>query len=256
MHPRPGWLQPGAPAVDARGVARSIPRIELRPDGLEALERELDESLSHGRAFVPGAASLPQRSACRLVVRHPVDGSTIELDAEVVWVVEEGDGRGVGVMLTGFDREQSRRLDGFVAQGALESKRSTNVMERVRGFSTAEQMRRARDGELTERVALERVYGKAVWEGLLSNQRISPPEVARIARKGGLPKPLVELITSNPAWVASPEIRRALLTNPRVAGAALDRVLAPCSRKDLELIATQLVYPMGTRQAARRKLKR
>jgi hypothetical protein len=115
-------------------------------------------------------------------------------------------------------------------------------------------MRRARDGELTERTALERVYGKAVWEPLLQNQRISPPEVARIARKGAIPKPLIDVITANAAWLASAEIRRALLTNPRLTGAALERVLGACGRKELDLVASQVLYPMAARQAARRKL--
>jgi len=238
-------------AVEARTAT-----IDLRPVDLADLERELDENLSHGRAFIRGAAPLAQRSACTVVLSHPVDGSSMELAAEVVWVEEQGNGSGVGVMFCDFDDALSATLSAFVAHGALEKKRPVNVTERVRGFSIAEQVRCARDGELTERVALERVYGKAVWEPLLSNQRISPPEVARMARKGALPKALADVITSNPAWIGSPEIRRALLTNPRVAGAALERVLAACGKRDLEAIASQGVYPMGTRQAARRKLGR
>jgi hypothetical protein len=240
-------------------VAEPQPTIELRPASLEDLERELDENLSHGRVFVAGAPPLSPRSACSLLLIHPVSSASHRLSAEVVWVEAEGDGAGVGVMLTGFDCEASQQLAAFVAATAREKKPGTggiHVMERVRGYSTAEQMRRAREAEFTERSALERVYGKSVWEALLQNQRISPPEVARIARKGAIPRPLVDLITGNPAWVASAEIRRALLTNPRLSSSALALVLAACSKQELELVASQTLYPMATRQAARGKLNR
>ena len=65
-----------------------------------------------------------------------------------------------------------------------------NVHERVRGFSAAEQMRCAREGELPERVALERVYGKAVWEALLENPRVTVPEIALAARQSSYPMPV------------------------------------------------------------------
>ena len=183
-------------------------------------------------------------------------GAIHSLDAEVVWVEETGKGAGVGVMFSGFDDLAGERLAAFVAVNGLESARATNVMERVRGYSISEQMRRAREADQSERQALERVYDKAVWEPLLQNPRISPPEVARIARKGTLTGPLIDLITGSAAWLASPEIRRALLTNPRVTGPALDKVIATCSKKELGLIASQVLYPMSARQAARRKLKR
>jgi len=237
-------------------VDASQPQLELSHGSLEELERDLDENLSHGRAFVPGAGPLPERSVCTLRLLHPLTGASHCIEAEVVWVVVGGAAAGVGVMFRDFDPAAGERLSAFVAQAAGQKKRAVNMMERVRSYSTSEQMRRARDGELTERTALERVYGKGVWEPLLQNQRISPPEVARIARKGGLPKPLVDIITGQPAWLASPEIRRALLTNPRVTGPALERVLAPCSPRDLELIASQVLYPIGVRQAAKRKIRR
>jgi hypothetical protein len=89
---------------------------------------------------------------------------------------------------------------------------------------------------------------KAVWEPLLQN--------LRIARKGGLPQALIDTMVSQPAWLASPELRRALLQNPRCAGAASDRAFAACSKKEIILISTQVLYPMPTRQAAKRKLGR
>lgn len=87
-----------------------------------------------------------------------------------------------------------------------------NVQARLRGLSVVEQLRVARDGGQTERVVLERLYGKTVWEALLRNPRLTVPEVSRLARMGTMPRPLLELILGNPAWLQVPQVRRALLS--------------------------------------------
>src|SRR2546423_6113514 len=91
-----------------------------------------------------------------------------------------------------------------------------NVHERLRGLTLVEQIRIAQHGEMHERIVLERMYHKTVWEPLLRNPRITGPEVARIARMGALPRPQLETIVSNGAWLQVPEVRRALLSNPRL----------------------------------------
>ena len=65
-----------------------------------------------------------------------------------------------------------------------------NMHERLRGLTLVQQIKLARDGEVSERMILERMYGKNVWEPLLRNPRLTGPEVARIARMGALPRPL------------------------------------------------------------------
>ncbi len=66
--------------------------------------------------------------------------------------------------------------------------------ERLRNLAMAEQVKFALKGDLAERILLERIYGKTVWEPLLRNPRVTPPEVARISRMGTLPRPLLETI--------------------------------------------------------------
>ena len=255
-----------APPEDETHDARPV--VELRYADVAAFERDVAENLSHGRAFSAGSEPLEERTACIVHVVHPASDAALQCAAEVVWLVAEGEGRGVGVMFADFDDTARERLLEFAAAPASdesppetasasrEKPAAKNIMERVRGYTTAELMRRARDAELSERNALERVYGKSVWEALLHNKRITPPEVARIARKGAIPKPLIDTIVAQAAWLASPEIRRALLANPRCAGGALDRVLGACTKKELELVAQQVVYTMNARQAAKRKLGR
>jgi hypothetical protein len=130
-----------------------------------------------------------------------------------------------------------------------------NVQERVRALTAAEQQKLARKGEQQERVVLERMYGKNVWESLLRNPKLTPPEAARIARMGALPLPLLEIIVNNRAWVRSPQVRRALLSNPRLKKDMLMTVLRATPKNELKLMPKQMGYPVAVRQAAEKLLK-
>lgn len=126
---------------------------------------------------------------------------------------------------------------------------------RLRNLSLAEQQKIAQRGEHQERVLLERLYGKLVWEALLRNPRITTPEVARIAKMGALPKPLLEIILGNGGWIQVPEIRRALLGNPRLAAEHIPKLLRLLPRHELKLLPSQTAYPQAVRDWARRLLR-
>lgn len=130
-----------------------------------------------------------------------------------------------------------------------------NVQERIRSLTNPQRQKLARTGEQRERVALERQYGKDIWESLLRNPKLTPPEVARIARKGSLPLPQIEAIVNNRRWLRAPAVRRALLSNPRLRGEVLMTVLRQVPKNELKLVPKQTAYPMATRQAAERLLK-
>lgn len=130
-----------------------------------------------------------------------------------------------------------------------------SMNERLRGLTLVQQLRLAQHGELSERVVLERMYGKNVWEALLRNPRITGPEVARIARMGALPRPLLDLIVGNGGWLQIPEVRRALLSNPRLGADQAVRVLRLMPKHELELASTQAAYPRAVRDAAKRLLR-
>jgi hypothetical protein len=137
-----------------------------------------------------------------------------------------------------------------------ESKKlAANVHERMRGLTMAQQIKYAHTGEASERIVLERLYGKNVWEGLLRNPRLTGPEVARIARMGSLPRPLMEIIVGNGGWLQIPEVRRALLSNPRLAPDHINKILRMLPKHELKLAAAQTAYPMAVRDVAKRMIK-
>lgn len=134
--------------------------------------------------------------------------------------------------------------------------RPESLNGRIRALSLAESLRLARAGNYSERVALERMHGKLVWEALLRNPGLTIPEVGRIAGMGTLPRGLVDLICGNPAWVSSEEVRRKLLSNPRLRGQNLMKVLRALSKAELALLPSQTAYPYAVREAAKRLLQR
>lgn len=216
------------------------------------LRHVYERELVQGGYFLRGAEALNERGRCSLVLIHPA-GRRLELEAEAVWRSEQG----VGLQLCGFDEELKQRLHDFVDDvGPVErEEHEANPYLRLRSLSLAEQHRLARRGEIQDRVALERIYGKSVWEPLLSNPRLSIAEVARIARKRNLPLPLISTIVANESWLTSPEVRRALLSNPRLRGRALQRVISVMPKSELKLLEQQTGYPAHVRAEARRRVK-
>jgi hypothetical protein len=126
--------------------------------------------------------------------------------------------------------------------------------ERLRKLSLMDQQKVARTGDLNDRVTLERIYGKHVWEGLLHNPKLTVPEVARIARKGTMPRPLLEFIVDNNAWIQAAIVRRALLGNPRVSGEAILKLLRITPKHELRAIYKTTTYSSQVREAARKVL--
>jgi hypothetical protein len=252
------------------------PQVVLDLDG----KHELARDLAAGGVFVPGAQLL-LNDECELVLRG---ADEVRVAALVVFV----NASGAGLQLLGCDAEMKQRIAALAnpAQSAPEpappaDERADepaddeaaadeppaagddpeaaavrkNMHERLRGLTLVQQLKFARDGEMAERILLERIYGKAVWEALLRNPRVTGPEVARIARMGSLPRPMIELIVSNGAWLQIPEIRRALLSNPRLGADQIQRVLRLMPKHELKLAAIQTAYPMAVRNTARGMLK-
>ena len=130
-----------------------------------------------------------------------------------------------------------------------------NAQQRLRGLTPAQQRKVAATGEQSDRVVLERMYGKHVWEALLRNPKLTKPEVARMARMGSLPKPLLELIANHRMWLQSAQVRRALLSNHRLGVEQVLIVLRATPKHELKLMPKQLSYPMRVRDQAAKLLK-
>lgn len=225
----------------------------MRFDDLDALVFALDE-LRRGRAFVDGSTGHEVFAPCELELVHPDGGEPLVLTGTVVMPkeVQEAQG-GVGLSLDAVDPDG---LAAFAAPRSSEpEERAASPALRLKELGLTEQLRLARSSaSLQERTLLERMLGKAAWEALLRNPRITVPEVARIARKGTVPRPLIELIVDNATWARAAPVRRALLANRKLGADAIGKVLRLTPRHELQLMAKQGAYPAAVRTAARRLL--
>jgi len=122
----------------------------------------------------------------------------------------------------------------------------------LHNIAYSDQQKFAREGGQADRAALERIYGKSVWEALLHNPRITVVEVARIAQKAGLSKHLIEIIVANQGWLANNQVRRGLLTNPRLGRDLMVKVLRAMPKHELRLVPKQSIYGAVVREAARK----
>jgi hypothetical protein len=132
---------------------------------------------------------------------------------------------------------------------------SENRQERLRTLNVTEQLKIARRGELSDRIVIERLYGKQVWAALLQNPRLTLPEVARIARKGTVPRPLIEQICDNAQWTKEPNVRRALLGNPKMTGDSILKLLRMMPKHELKVMEKATAFPISVRDAARKLLR-
>jgi len=247
--------------------ATSPTEVTLAPENAESLRRLFESEWRHRRAFVAGKYSLCERERCCLLIVHP-QGGGFAVEAEVVHIKAEEPDAGIGLDLVGLDAGTLADLEAFVGQAEAAQAADTapadddhaasnqsgapSIYARIRRLSFSERHKVARHGLLTERVALERTFGGSVWEGLLQNSSLTVPEVAQIAKKGTLPQPLVATIVANGGWLASGEVRRALLGNPRVSGPQLDRVLRATPKAELKQIAQMSPYRSQVRMAAKK----
>jgi hypothetical protein len=228
------------------------------------LERQRP-SLERGAVLAPGLSGLAVGAFCDVELTFPA-GRRITLPARVVLADRAGAvlafepaDRGALAECLGPAEPRAPEEpppDATTAEPDEEPPAPANVQERLRGLSVIEQLRIAREGNQTERMVLERIYGKVVWEALLRNTHLTVPEVSRLARMGTMPRPLLELIVGNPAWLQAPQVRRALLSNPRLSAEMVQRVLSALPREELKVVPQNTAYPVAVRMAAKAMTRR
>ena len=227
-------------------------------DDGDALRRELDANLVNGGTLAPYDDQARVGSRCDVVLVHPGDRSRISLASDVVMVNDSGPMAGVAVQFIDFNKDVVDKITGFIERGEKTEAGGAvggSIQARVRNLSAGDRTKMAREGEIGERVALERIYGKEVWASLLRNTRLTVPEVVRIARMPQLPQPQLDIILDNRQWLAAAQVRRALLSNTNLPAAGLQKILSMTPKGELKLMPKQTAYPHNVRQAAQKLMK-
>ncbi|HET9621258.1 MAG TPA: hypothetical protein VFP84_07830 [Kofleriaceae bacterium] len=236
--------------------------IEALAEASELDDLAIDDDAHGGaRFFSSTAATRPPANADDEDQEDAADDDGTPSDDDAVTLAPDSEGDDRLDELAGALAHAEATAEG-TAKGTDDGRRgerarhvARNVHERLRGLTLALQIKVASTGELHERIVLERLYGKNVWETLLRNPRLTAPEIARIARMGTLPRVLLEVIVTNNAWLQIPEVRRALLANPRLATDQIVKVLRVTPKHELRLAAVQTAYPFAVRNAAKQLLR-
>lgn len=228
--------------------------VMVGPDGIGVELRPFDETVRERiKRFIETPGELPHDDA-ETERDVPAQGQTEDADP----CAEDQDQHGIEAEADA-DRQNGTRAE-VEADAPSEQpdpderQRQAPRHERLRRLNNTQQHKLARTGELNDRVLLERLYGKNVWEPLLQNPRLTVPEVARIARKGTVPRPLLEQIADNNTWIQAPIVRRALLGNPRVPNESIAKLLRITPKHELKTIVKTGSYPMQVRDAAKKLL--
>ena len=233
-------------------------RIEIDFDDTNALKAEFEANLVCGGAFSANTTDMEPGDICEIVLNHPETEDTYAASARVVSVVSDGPQIGSAFAFLDFGPTEKSNIEAFVncehSPDPAEKTGAQHVFERIKNLPMAQLQKMAREGSTSERVALERKFGNTVWADLLKHARITLPEIARIARKGALPLPLLDKIVSNAAWLQSPQVKRALLANRRLSKEQARRILTTLPRSELLLVPRQVSYPSSVREAAKKLL--
>ncbi|MCA9583387.1 MAG: hypothetical protein KC416_16420 [Myxococcales bacterium] len=222
--------------------------VDLTFEDQEELQKDYETNLKSGRAFAHGITDLEVFEEVSVVLHRPDSDHTLTLPGRVVLVQSDPPGEGAGLELT---IENGETLDRFV-RGRFTSIRPETTHGRIRKLTGAQAVKLARTANLEERVMLERIFGKTVWDVLLQNPRMTIPEVARIAKKGTVPRITLETIVNNNTWLAAGPVRRALLTNPRLAEDSIMKVIRMMPAHERKLLGSQRGYSMAVRAAAKK----
>ncbi len=241
-----------SPAGELRLAARCVYVDPVRGAGLEILgfDATVKEQLARLVASTEAAAAVPPPTVSVAAAKDDLDAA---LDGGRPG--DGGDGpRDADAPLeaTGGAGDDDDGDDDAVDEDGRKVPR--NAFERLRGLTMIQAMKVANSPDPSERTALERMYGKSVWEALLRNPRLTAPEVSRLARMGTLPRTMLELILNNGGWLGVPEVRRALLCNPRLGTDQVVRVLRLLPKHELKLASTLTAYPFAVRDQAKRLL--
>jgi hypothetical protein len=241
--------------------------LVLRFDDRAAAETAYRERLRLGRASVVTDVALTAGAPVLLAIVHPETDEALHIAARVESSESRSGQTRVEVAFVDDGPQAIARLGGFIAGTASsEDDLAEDAVDplddpisprsaRLRHLNEAQRMQIARSSVLEDRVVLERLYGPAVWPLLLHNPKITIAEVARIARKGTVPRPLLDIISENDQWHRHSLVRRALLANPRLGTDSALRLLRATPPRELKLVPQQTAYPMPVRTLAQRLLR-
>lgn len=231
-------------------VVRTAPAAFIAE--LESEEELRDEhrlNLSQGGLRLVTAETAPLYASLVVTLRGPWGGEAA-VRATVVAFLPDG----LALAIEGYGDEQLERLlvrpreeppaevpaapaSASESEEAESPERTQNVWDRIRGLTQMEKLLLAVKADRTERALLLQDNDPRVLLSLLRNPRLTVEEVTRLARSSFLTYPIADVIAKSPQWMASLDVRVALVHNPKTPPALALRILPTLPVAEVRAVA-------------------
>ncbi len=211
-------------------------------------------NLSFGALSLRTAESADQDTVLLVTLRGPWGGE-IAVRARVVAALPDG----IALAVEGNPDERLARLiarppAAAAAEEDGSPEKSRNSWDRVRGLSQMEKILLAAKADRTERALLLQDNDPRVLLSILRNPRITVDEVVRMAKSSFLTYQIADVIMQAALWMASLEVRLALIHNAKTPQAFSLRILPTLPESEVRTIA-RAGTSMALKQAALRRLQ-
>jgi hypothetical protein len=274
MVDRPGERRP---PTENRIGARERVKIKIQYKNLEKLKDDWAENISFGGMFIRSDNPLPIQTPVEITLTFPDHDKSIVLAAEVVRTVGRTDAedRGMkpGFALEFLNFIQKKReIEDLIGRLTRPSTRESVAAIRlgpppgetaepdepivpladmpvegsdhseikaiqIKNMSVKDKMILAPKADKAERAVLLRDLNASVARLIIRNPRITDEEIVQIAKNFAAPSDVLEMIAKNRKWIQNPEVRLAVVKNPRTPTPLAVAQLNYLQVKDLAVLA-------------------
>ena len=220
-------------------------------DSEEELRAEHRDNLSFGALRLPTSETMPADTLLLVTLRTP-SGAEAFVKARVVATLPDG----LALAVDADPEEIMGRLlsKDEPSKEEEEPEKAQNAWDRVRGLSQMEKILLAVKADRSERALLLQDNDPRVLLSVLRNPRLTVDEVARLAKSSFLNFQIADVIMKSSQWMASPDVRLALIHNPKTPQAFSLRILPTLPDAEVRAIA-RAGTNMALKTAALRQLQ-
>lgn len=209
----------------------------------DELREEHRTNLAVGGVRLPTAEALPLHSTVELTLRGPA-GAEAAMKAMVVAPLPDG----VALMFEGSS-------EGLLEKLLATREKTQPLADRLRELPRVQKIILATKADRTERAILIQDNDPQVLSSLLKNPRITIDEVVRVAKSAFLSYQTAEVIMKTGQFMASIDVRVALIHNAKTPPQFALRILPTLPESEVRTIARGAATSMALKQAALKRLQ-
>lgn len=186
-------------------------------------------NLANGGLRVPTSEPVALHANVPVILRGPF-GAEASIEGTVVATLPDG----VALMIAADADDLLQRL---LAQPETQPETQQSAWDRMRSLSQMEKILLASKADHSERALLLQDNDPRVLLSVLRNPRLTVEEVARVAKSSFLNYQIADVIVKTAQWMASVDVRVALVHNAKTPPAMALRILPTLPLNEVRSIA-------------------